>query len=131
MKVVCFVLVLLVLMEAFNGIPVHSRKFPGWRNLPRTPVSYRERLQSWGLYPKVFRYGTANQHRAATLSKKKDELHWVKRLVREHEDQNEHSAEDSNAVDNTQQYRQQYERFKEKLLQKMEQDAMEILWQHR
>ncbi|KFB49993.1 hypothetical protein ZHAS_00018033 [Anopheles sinensis] len=130
MKVLCIVLVILVLLQAMGGSPAHSRKSPAWKHL-RSPVSYRERLQSWGLYPKVFRYGTANHHREA-LAKKKKELLWVKRLVREYESQDDDfRMKASNAIDETNQYRQQYEKFKEKLFQKMEQDAMEILWQNR
>uniref|UniRef100_A0A182TB08 Uncharacterized protein n=1 Tax=Anopheles maculatus TaxID=74869 RepID=A0A182TB08_9DIPT len=101
---------------------------PSSRRNPWTDVSYRERLQSWGLYPKVFRYGTTNHH-AAIMERKRAELSWLKRFVRENEEMIGNRP--ANIVSNESVGRdRQYEKFKEKHFQKMEQDALEVLWQH-
>ncbi|ETN67694.1 hypothetical protein AND_000493 [Anopheles darlingi] len=91
--------------------------------------SYRERLQSWGLYPKVFRYGTTN-HRAIIKAAKQNELHLIRRLVREHESNGPSHDRRMHLKNASRQTDTRFDRLKDHLLQKMEQDALEILWQH-
>uniref|UniRef100_A0A182N2Q8 Uncharacterized protein n=1 Tax=Anopheles dirus TaxID=7168 RepID=A0A182N2Q8_9DIPT len=123
MKVFLNVLFLAVLLVLAGSSPLFARKHSDWQNPWRTDVSYRERLQSWGLYPKVFRYGTTNHH-AAIMERKRAELNWLRRIIRE----NERTAVDS---EESLERDRQYEKFKEKHFQKMEQEALEVLWQHR
>ncbi|XP_052890598.1 uncharacterized protein LOC128298840 [Anopheles moucheti] len=128
MKVTLSVLLCTVLMVSTGSSPLFSRNLSGGRN-SWTDASYRERLQSWGLYPKVFRYGTTNHH-AAIMERKRAELSWLKRLVRENEEMRDNlpvtiASYENNARD------RQYEKFKEKHFQKMEQEALDVLWQHR
>ncbi|XP_035918394.1 uncharacterized protein LOC118516553 [Anopheles stephensi] len=130
MKVILSALLCTLLMVLTGSSPLFARKLSGRRN-PWTDVTYRERLQSWGLYPKVFRYGTTNHH-AAILERKRAELSWLKRYVRENEEMVGNHDGHANMVSNGRIERdRQYEKFKEKHFQKMEQDALEVLWQHR
>uniref|UniRef100_A0A182MIX6 Cathepsin propeptide inhibitor domain-containing protein n=1 Tax=Anopheles culicifacies TaxID=139723 RepID=A0A182MIX6_9DIPT len=123
MKVTLSVLLCTLLMVLTGSSPLFSRKLPDWRN-PWTDVSYRERLQSWGLYPKVFRYGTTNHH-AAIMERKRAELSWLKRFVRENEERRGNRPVGTVSNDNIDRERQ-YEKFKEKHFQKMEQEALEL-----
>ncbi|XP_050067607.1 uncharacterized protein LOC126556384 [Anopheles maculipalpis] len=129
MKVMLSVLLCTLLMVLTGSSPLFARKMSGRRN-PWTDVTYRERLQSWGLYPKVFRYGTTNHH-AAIMERKRAELSWLKRLVRENEEIIGRQRHANMASYESNERDRQYEKFKEKHFQKMEQDALEVLWQHR
>ncbi|XP_053671228.1 uncharacterized protein LOC128721498 [Anopheles nili] len=121
-------LLLLVFLAATGSSPLFSRKLGDWRD-PWSAVAYRERLQSWGLYPKVFRYGTTN-HRKPLSDLKRAELNWLTRIVRDNEEVQDNGRVWTASGESIERDRQ-YERFKEKHFQKMEQDAMEVLWRYR
>uniref|UniRef100_A0A182VDW9 Uncharacterized protein n=1 Tax=Anopheles merus TaxID=30066 RepID=A0A182VDW9_ANOME len=132
MKVLLGALFCTVLMVLTGSRPLFARKLSlDWVRTPWTDASYRERLQSWGLYPKVFRYGTTNHH-AAIMERKRAELSWLKRLVREDERMGGNDVQQASLVsDESMERDRQYDKFKDKLLQKMEQDALAVLWQYR
>ena len=66
------------------------------------------------------------------MERKRAELSWLKRLVREDERMGDNDVRQASLVsDESMERDRQYEKFKDQLFQKMEQDALAVLWQYR
>ncbi|KAL9702365.1 hypothetical protein quinque_005883 [Culex quinquefasciatus] len=134
-KVLVAVIVLLQIV-LISSSPLWSNHDANWSYEPQI-VGYKDQLKQWGLYPRIFRYGTSlttpkfngpkrNTKESSTVKKsdwrgRNEEVAGVVRKVQPA------SLSEWDAQHQTK-YERVFRKFKEQRLKRMEQEVAELLW---